>query len=115
MARLRRVGFELRPQRRDVVVYRARRRHGLIPPDLIEQFLARDDLAGARREVPQDAEFLLRHVDWLARLLRFVPLEIDDDVVEPQYVDGWSDSLRPAKERPDTRQQLADRKWLRQI
>ncbi len=48
---LRRVLFDFLPQPRDVVVYRARNRRAVIPPNFVEQLVACDDFAPAPDEV----------------------------------------------------------------
>ena len=55
--RLGRVGFDFLPQPGDVVVNGARNRSAVIPPNVVEQLIARDDLTATPDQVAQDLRF----------------------------------------------------------
>src|SRR6185369_14610759 len=74
--------LDLLPQLRHEVVDRARRRRLLIAPDLVEDLLARDDLAGVRDQVAEQIELARGEVDPLPAAVRLVRAEIDLDVAD---------------------------------
>ena len=75
-------GLDLLPQLGDEVVDRARRRRLLVAPDLVQNLLARDDLARVRHQIAEEIELARREVDALAAAVRLVRAEIDVDVAD---------------------------------
>ena len=55
--RLGRVGLDFLPQPGDVVVDRARHRGAVVPPDFVEQLIARNDFTPTPDQVAHDLEF----------------------------------------------------------
>src|SRR5216684_2877220 len=74
--------LDLLPQLRDEVVDRPRGRRFLISPDLIEDLLARDHLAGVRHEIPEEVELARREIDPLTGAVRLMGPEVDVDVAD---------------------------------
>src|ERR1044071_1112623 len=68
--------LDLLPELRDVHVDRARQREVLVPPDDVEEAVARHDLAAVLDEVLQDVEFARRQLDRLAILRGFEAAEV---------------------------------------
>jgi len=74
--------LDLLPQLGDEVVDRPRRRRLLVSPHLIQDLLARDDLAGVRDEIAEQIEFAGGEVDALAGPVRLVRAEVDFDIAD---------------------------------
>src|SRR5688500_7308203 len=85
----------------EVIVDGARVRIVLVPPGLVEQHVARDDLAGPLREHLQDGERAARQLDSLALAGRDLPDEIDLELTEREADRFALLALRSAQHRGD--------------
>ena len=66
----------------DVHVHRARRRHGVVTPDLVQQFVARERRAAVLDEVAEQLELPGRQIDRLPGLQHLGAPEVDRHVAE---------------------------------
>src|SRR5947209_279397 len=79
--------LDLLPQLRDVHINGARQRQPFITPDVVEQLVARDDLAAMLDEILQHLELARAEFDGLAALRRLERLEVDLNVSELHALD----------------------------
>src|SRR5262249_31293170 len=104
--RMLRIAFELVAQAEDEVVDRPGERRVRVAPDEVQQLVARDDVAGALGEAPENLELPVGQLNGLRPAPGAQPPEIDDRVPERQLIDP---RFRPAEDRVYPRQQLVER------
>jgi hypothetical protein len=76
------VAFDLLSQLGDVHVDRAAQRQAFVPPDAVQQLIARHDLTSVVNEEFDDLEFARGEVDLPTISGRRHAFEIDDDLTE---------------------------------
>src|SRR3954469_1542694 len=104
--------LDLLPELRHEVVDGARGRRLLVAPDLIQDLLAGDDLAGVRDEIPQQVEFPGREVDPLTGTVRLVSAEIDFDVADAAGLQPGRPAAGATKDGADASEQFGDAERL---
>src|SRR5215469_11154776 len=80
----RRIGFELLPQAKDMIVHRSGRRVILVSPYLVQELLTRNDPAGRGGQVLQKFELLRRQSNGFTGANRLHAGEIDSRIAEEQ-------------------------------
>src|SRR6266550_6331380 len=74
--------FDFLPELGDEIVDGPRRGRLLVSPDLVQDLLARDDLAGVNDQIPQQIEFASGEVDALAGAVRLMRPKVDLHVAD---------------------------------
>ena len=85
-----------------------------MPPDPVEQLVARDDDAGVLEQVREQVELLAGQLDGLARDGDLARLRIDDDVAELEQA-GVGRRLGPPQQRLHAGGELSRRERLRHV
>src|SRR5262249_3020354 len=115
MNRPRRIRFELRAKRSDVVIDSPADRICLISPDFVEQLLSGYDLSGPRHEQSKSREFLPCHSHRLSTTSGDIPAEIHLHIAEFQFVWKVRYRLRSAQQRSHPRHELPQRERFRHV
>src|SRR5438093_9188975 len=100
--------FDLLPELRDEIVDRARRRRLFVAPHLIEDLLARDDLAGVRDKVTEEIELAGGEIDPPPGAVGLMGAEIDLDVADAACLEAGRPGAGPAQHGADPREELGD-------
>src|SRR3954466_7846422 len=103
MFRFVRRALDLLPELRHEVVDRPRGRRFLVAPDLIEDLLASDDLAGVGDKIPEEVELARREVDSLSGAVRLMGSEVDLDIADAAGLEPRRPSTGPAEHGTDAR------------
>src|SRR5271169_6701935 len=94
--RLLRIRLQLLAQTHQVCVDRTRGRVVVISPDVFQQAIAAQRLAGMTDEIFQQLEFFRRNVDGLTRLLDSTTFQVHFDLAEAMAVLIFWDYRRPS-------------------
>src|SRR5215470_16455279 len=108
------IGLELPSEPQDVRVHRSRGGELFVPPDLVEQAVARDGLTPVLQEVREQVEFLAGEGELTAGLEDLAAATVHAHVAKGQLVRllAWT---RPPQHRAYAGQQLTQRERLGQV
>jgi len=112
---IRRIGLDLRPQAAHVYVDEAPVAEVPVPPDAIEQHLAREHTARVRAEFAKEAELGLREMDFASGERDLALFGNDLEVAKDEFLMAGLARPRPAKQRSDARREFLGGERLREV